>query len=644
MLNQRVSFTLLFSLLFCIHLSAQHAILNKDGNKKYSGGGEFHVFANEILLRGDSGICKLPDGSKVMLGYGGDIGRITNFKELDSLKASKAIKRQSVFLESGKLEGGYLVDLSFLRDSIGNDDIIKIANNQKAVVQLKKGSEETQKRFPYAELQYFISSSDFQKYIRIIVPGHVTFFLDKGSIETSPNTFDDEQFKKYEYQDEEGKVGTLLLKVDSSALYKVRPDFKLIRNVSVNSEEEFILSGGERRVFAQNNLFTLGPVLSKPLYEQLWFVITAIVLLGGIIGFGIWFLLKSRSKTSSDVDATASGVQGTFKARSTPADGDVEELLKDLRASMDANFERIGNGQSNLKSSIENLEKQNESGNSQRLEELNKKNAKLSSQLQNLQKEKESLAQSIQQNETKYQATTSTLKGEISSLEESVNRYASHISFISNYESLNNFYRLFTQIESLEKETLKSIGKISQSHLRSTAMLLFAKYQKNHAYKNFEKWAYDLQLLSNGKGLIVNPDVIRKLNEKEENAEKIKLISWIVKYECLMPKLNVLLILLEEFRNLDKITDSTIPPQIVEIGKQKGDILNSMRQGLKIEVDDIRMFDSFNNYKNIKTESNTGTSFSIPGVDKYSMGDILEIKSYGMVTQNRSIDTIVVVK
>lgn len=619
-------------------------LAQKEGEKKYiqvqkkglkkldTVLGEFKVFKGEILERNKELQTLLPNGKKITLGKRDDMKTYPNPQILLNGLLKQTIKKQKVLLGNEKIEEGYLFDFSSLK-GLESKDTIRIANYKDVLLSLNKGSEKTKKVYPYDSSRlvcfYKKTKNLSDPYIRIIIPGYVTAYVDKKAIEEDKELkYDKEKFQEYTLIID-SKLETVLYNPIIGKAYKFnKNDVKIVEL----PEGTYKINGKEEELVYTENKFQIKPITTFDEKFYIWG--GAIVLFLGIIFLILRFYgkkifirkpIKEVNKNDwGDEDISTEGTINTRQSKSNSiASKDLKklsnEVIKAIKESRDKTITEINKLQYQIK----------DSGNEE-LASLKDRNELLTSEKDQLVASKKELNHAVEENKT-----------QLKSLEKELKKYLAQSLFLQDYNiSIHKFIGFFKSIKEIETKLIFNINTQIHYTVKQFQATVFAKYLDSKITAGFEKWNTILKTIVNNEGLITDKNLIHQIGGKASSKEKLEGIERIVINDVLIYKVDRLLILLEELRNTTTITGVNIEVSTDMIEKSKMDIISDMRTLFGVEIENVKLFSNFDAYSKIKPVQES-MSYEIYN-KALSMGTIKEIKTYGMRSKEKLIETIVI--
>jgi len=621
-----------------------YAQVQKEGVKKLDNISKaFRVFEGEILERKGL-ISTLPNNSKLRVGNGGDMKPYVTPKVLRGRLLKEIVKKQKVFLEDGKLYEGYLFDFRTLAAEIGEKEI-KVASYLRKKLSLKKKGNATIS-YPYdaSGLVYFYKSAeDFSDpYIRIIIPGYVTSYVDKNAIDSLETAYDDEVFKKYDLVLGERKpmVEILYKKVDDK-VYKIgRNKFDDIEKLE---EGNYKVNGKQEEFVYKDGKVTIGVISDATSDYDIWIILTGVqfvIILLVVFKERVKRLLsKERISEKKTEDSDQWGQQETpdqnsFTRKVSAGNAISVKSLKDVKKEVileiQSNQKKTANEIRELKTQLNNTTKE-------KLTSLKTKNTALESEKQQLIQAKEKLKNDIESlNDSIDEKVT-----KLSLSDKKIRRFESQAFFIENYAStINKLIAFFDFIKQLEQRLLAGIHTQNNYTIKQFQSAVFAKYLHHKITNTFKDWDAILRTIKSNEGLIVDKNLIHQIKGKTSTEDQLEGIEWIVVNDVLIYKVDKLLILLEELRNTSRITGVHAGFSSDEIEKNKMAVIGEMRSLFQIQIENLKLFSHFESYSNIKSVQEK-LSYELHAKE-LGMGTIQEIKTYGMKLKGKTIETIVV--
>ncbi len=622
----------------------------------------FKLFRGEILTRGKGGLSMLPNGSKLNLGYSNkDMESYSGPKILPEIILPKLIVKHKVFLNDGKLHEGYLFNLNHKELIIEEEKEIIIANYSGKVFSLKKNGDGAISSYPYdpSGLVFFFKS--LQKfsdpYIRIIIPGYVTAFIDKKTIKEESIAYDHKIFEEYVITVDEFSKFVLL---NNKTQELCTLDKSTFQNVSKLSDGIYPIVSSKEGVKLQFNI--IGGVANKETVKQEaesfldlltpWHI-TAIVGFSVLLALLIWFgrplldkLLGKRKSKNDKSDSDSSWADGAESENETDFNtvkettGRINEIpSKSLKKITERITKKVEESQRKIESEIKSLRREiNSKGNSE-TESLRGEQQQLESKNQRLLTEKEGLSQQVldltKANEKK-QASLNLLIPKIE-------RFEKQGFFIENYHAqIDKLATFFNDIKNIENQIIEAISSETNHTVKKFQSIVLTKYLKNNKESKFNEWDSILTTVKNNDGLIVDKNLIHKIENKASDDDKLKGIEWLIVNDVIILKINALLIILEELSNTSKITESGSDFSTNTVVKHKADLISKMKQLFGIQIDNVTLFSNFQMYSNIKSMQGK-VSYDLNSV-VLQMGDIKEIITYGMKLKEKAIETLVIEK
>ncbi len=623
----------------------------------------FLVFEGEILERKDLKHT-LPNNSELFLGNGNDM-KAFNLppKILSDATIQKLIKKQKVFMSDGKLYEGYLFNFNHDEITIEEEEKeIKVASYLEKLVRLKKKGEKTVKSYPYdpSGLVYFYKSTSIKKfpdpYIRIIIPGYVTAYVDKSTIGDIPPTYDTKAFEKHTVLIEEGPIDVLYGK-DKGVLYKW--DMESVEGV-VLEDGIYPIKSSKDDVKLQFNI--IGGVANKetvkeekkPFVDLFSPLYVAIILgVGVLVALLIWFRkpLINKLQRKDLPKNNKSNLNSSWAGESESESDNDFNTIKETRNSVDEISSRslkkvtekitkkVEESQREIKDEIKSLRRDVNSNGDRETQSLREQLQLSKSENNNLIKEKEGLNQQV----SSLNDTNNKKQEKLEELIPKIERFEKQALFIENHHAqVDKLLTFFNYIKDIENQIIEAISSETNYAIKKFQSIVLAKYLKNNTGNTFNQWDTILTTIKNNDGLIVDKDLIRKIGNKASDQDKLKGMEWIVVNEVIISKINVLLIILEELSNTSKITETGNDFSTNTTARYKADLINKMKQLFGIHIDDVTLFSNFQTYSNIKATQEE-VSYDLSSV-ALQMGEIKEIITYGMKLKEKTIETLVIEK
>ncbi|NMH87989.1 hypothetical protein [Flavivirga algicola] len=656
----RYTIVALFFIQFSIG-QQKYAQVQQEGLKKLDGVDKsFLVFEGEILERKNL-IHTLPNKTKLVLGNGNDMKTFDTIPKTlsETIIIQKLIKRQKVFMNDGKLYEGYLFNFNHDELVIEDKKEIKVANYLEKLIRLKKKGKVAINSYPYdaSGLVYFYKSTEkfSNPYIRIVIPGYTTAYVDKNIIEDIPPVYDTNAFEEHIILIEEGPTKVLYGK-DKGILYKW--DAESIEGTKLNlGDGKYLITQSTGSVKLQFNIIN-GIANKETVKEEgksflnslnIWHIIIIIVF-GILVTLLIWFRKtlfgkdKQKNKDNNESNPGShrtdrSEYHNSFETNNKAISRVDKTSPKSLKEVTKSITQKVEESQKEIERKIEKLRREINSNDNHETKSLREQLQLLKSEKQDLEKEKVGLNREVlnlnetnKKNQEKFELLTPKIE-----------RFEKQGLFIENHHTLiDKLVPFFNHIKHIENQLIESIGSETNQAVKKFQSIVLAKYLKNNTRSEFNKWDTILETLKNNDGLVVDKDLIHKIENKTSDPDKLKGMEWIVVNEVIISKINALLIILEELSNTSKITDAGNDFSTNTAAKHKTDLISKMKQLFGIHIDHVTLFSNFQTYSNIKATQEK-VSYDLSSVT-LQMGDIKEIITYGMKLKDKEIETLVIEK
>jgi len=638
-----IIYALIF-LLIPIQLIAQnYGKVKKDTLKRVTAKGKpFNFFKDEILNRNGSYSIQLQNGDSIDVGSKNpEMKKAENPKILSESLLNKIIKKQNVFLEDGKLHKGYLFDFNHSELEL-NEKEIRIADYLDVWVRLKKNGENAKTMYPYnsSGLVFFYKpvKNFSDPYIRIIVPGYVTAFIDKDSIESIPNAYDSKVFKKLNLIVDE-KQQSVVYNNETGKVYMFNKGS--FENTKELKDGVYKINGEKEELILEKGKVTTKAIPPPKNPIKPWIIVIASIFSIAIILlliFKKYFQKLFKSKVDNGNDNGNDNDNNDDGNR----EGTVSETTKesDITTSNGISPETL----ENLKNDISESITETQTGIQTQIEEKHKV---IITEIHEL---KEKIESKNNDEITTLKSTNETLILEKENLNEKVNdlssankklkRFDGEALFIDNYEKLTNkLIPFFDTIKQLEYKLISDINSQKNYTVKQFQALVFSKYLYHKVTDDFKDWDTILRTLQTNNGLITDKTILLQIKDKTSTHEQLQGIEWIVVNDVIVPKVDRLLILLEEFRNTLKITGVETELSSTKIEQNKIGIIEKMKSLFDIQIENIELFSDSSSYNLEFSQDNPSYEINMKNL---KIGAIKEIKTYGMKLKEKTIKTKVI--